>query len=215
MTDVPLIVRQLREPITDTTRKIRRELLICSTVGIVIVHAGLVPTRIDALGIELTPSNQAFFRYVIAGVVLYLTATFLIYVTSEIIAWGTLFKALELDEFFEQVEAAREDVESARKNLEAARKRVEAASAASEKADSAGPIDQAALLRQLSEARVLHEAVGDLESLRDRRLWLVRVLTSRNVLLLSKPMRTLRICFEAVVPLVVAAFSVWSLFCVS
>ena len=131
MTDVPLIVSQLREPITDTTRKIRRELLISSTIGIVVVHAGLVPTRIDALGIELTPSNQAFFRYVIAGIVLYLTATFLIYVASEIIAWGTLFKELKLDKLLEQLDAARKDVESAQKNLEAARGSVEAPGGAS------------------------------------------------------------------------------------
>jgi hypothetical protein len=205
MTDEPLIIRQLREPITDTTRKVRRELLISSAVGIVVVYAGLVPTKIDALGITLSPSNQASFRYVIAAVVLYFMVTFIIYVSSEIIAWGTLYKELELDNF----------LESASKNLEAAQERVEAASAGLKKADSTEPIDQETLWQQLSEARVLQEALGDLESLRDRRLWLARLLASRDVLLLTQPMRTLRICHEALIPVIIAAFAVWSLFWVS
>src|SRR5262245_17622533 len=116
--DEPLIVRQLREPLTEPTRKISRELLISSTVGLVVVYAGLVPTRINALGIELTPSNQAFFRYVIAGVVLYLTAVFLINVASEITAWGTLFNILDAEKFAELLNAANEAVVSARKSLE-------------------------------------------------------------------------------------------------
>lgn len=73
----------LREP----TRKERRALLGASAVGSTIVWTGLLPEKITALGIELSPKNRAQLLLVLAVVIAYFIVAFITYAASDIIAW--------------------------------------------------------------------------------------------------------------------------------
>ena len=237
MAEIPLIIQRLREPISDNTRKIRRELLVASTIGIVIVHAGLVPTRIDALGITLTESNQASFRYVVAGVVLYLTVAFLVYVSSEIVAWASLLRSFDLEQsqklLEEQLRASQVAVEEAHERLKVAKKNFEQGTdtgpRVTKESEAAFREKRARLLEELEEARrFVAEHKVEIDEVRDkvekeqrqlsmnrfaRELWSPdsgsRLLVEPVRLL--KPMVAVRITFEAVVPLALATFAVVTL----
>ena len=63
---------RVRDPLSDTTRKERRSLLGASALGIVIVKSGLVPSKITALGIEFTRTDQRALLAALAAVVVYL-----------------------------------------------------------------------------------------------------------------------------------------------
>src|SRR5262249_23272936 len=78
----PIEVR-LRDPLSDVTRKERRNLLITSVVAAGIVHTGLVPQEITALGIKLSMAHQSAFLKLLAAAVGYFLAAFLIYAVSD------------------------------------------------------------------------------------------------------------------------------------
>lgn len=49
------------DPLSEVTRKQRRNLMIASVVGFLVSQVGLLPTRIEVSGIEFsTPSQRAF-----------------------------------------------------------------------------------------------------------------------------------------------------------
>jgi hypothetical protein len=215
MNEIPLIIQRLREPISEDTRKIRRELLIASMIGIVIAYADLVPTKIEALGINLTPANQASFRYVIAGVILYLTVAFLIYVSSEIIAWASLFRTLDLENVLEE---AQSQFNRANERLTAAQKQV---NSASEPKEGVFPklTDKEDLLDRISKALqfvdVENEKLAELREQRRSMEGFFYVLKFGGSLGLIKPMSTVRMSFEAIVPLVLSIWAMLSLLIVS
>ena len=87
---------RLRDPLTETTRKERRALLGASAVGIVIVKSGLVPSKINALGIEFTRTDQRALILAIGAIVTYFLVAFAIYAASDFTAWRVAFhNALE------------------------------------------------------------------------------------------------------------------------
>jgi hypothetical protein len=57
----------------------RRLLLRVSTIGITLVKTGLVPSKIFALGIEFTSTDQRSFLAIIALVTIYFLVAFAIY----------------------------------------------------------------------------------------------------------------------------------------
>ena len=73
--------------LTEITRKERRNLLIASMIGICVAELGLVPTRFSALGIELTAPAQRQFVLIVAALVCYFLAAFLIYALPDLFAW--------------------------------------------------------------------------------------------------------------------------------
>lgn len=97
----PFRVR-LSDPLTEVTRKERRSLLGVATAALVLVHAGVVPTRISALGIEFTTSNQQALLRVAAFVIGYFLVTFVIYGVNDYLAWHhelqTAIREQELEE---------------------------------------------------------------------------------------------------------------------
>jgi hypothetical protein len=68
-----------RYPFGEVARKERRSLLAASGMGILIVKTGLLPTKIVALGIEFTETDQKALLAAIATVVAYFLAEFLLY----------------------------------------------------------------------------------------------------------------------------------------
>ncbi|EHI9242931.1 hypothetical protein J9100_004264 [Vibrio vulnificus] len=89
---------RLKEPLTETTRKVRRNLLASAFVGIVIIKVGLVPKKISAFGIEFSEANQESLLALIAGITCFYIVTFLVYIASELTAWNIALRAEEIDD---------------------------------------------------------------------------------------------------------------------
>src|SRR6267142_5712600 len=70
---------RVSDPLSPVTRSERRTLLAVSAIGIIIVKAGFVPTKISALGIEFSETNQVILVRTIAAVILYFLIAFVIY----------------------------------------------------------------------------------------------------------------------------------------
>lgn len=78
---------RLRDPLSEVTRRERRFLLGVSLIGIVLVKSGLIPQKIAGLGIEFTSTDQRSFLLAVLAVVCYFLVAFLIYGSSDFIAW--------------------------------------------------------------------------------------------------------------------------------
>jgi hypothetical protein len=77
----------LQDPIGEETRKSRLYLLGLGMVGIAIVHTGLVPQELTTLGLKFGEANRQALLIILALVVLYYLTAFLLYGTSEFVAW--------------------------------------------------------------------------------------------------------------------------------
>jgi hypothetical protein len=77
----------LQDPLSQVTRGERKALLIICAIGITIVKAGIVPTKISALGLDFSPTNQKAFLLMIALVTAYLLVAFIIHASADFIAW--------------------------------------------------------------------------------------------------------------------------------
>lgn len=93
---------RLREPLNETTRKTRRNLLAASVIGVVISKVGLVPAKISAFGIEFTSANQESLILLLAFSIAYFGITFVVYLYSELIAWQLVFRSKELENLKEE-----------------------------------------------------------------------------------------------------------------
>jgi hypothetical protein len=83
----------LRDPLSEVTRKERVYLLGSSIGRIAILKTGLVPSKITALGIELEKGNQEIILSLLGLVVLYFLAAFVVYATSDFLAWWESYQA--------------------------------------------------------------------------------------------------------------------------
>lgn len=87
---------KLSDPLSGVARKKRKFLLGSSILGITIVKAGFVPTKISALGIEFAKADQNSLLSVLGIIILYFLIAFLIYAASDIITWhGSFFRSLK------------------------------------------------------------------------------------------------------------------------
>ena len=77
----------LVDPLGEETRKERRFLLALSLISIVIVKTGLMPTKISALGVEFTPSDQVTILWVMIFLIVYALGAFVIYGFSDFVKW--------------------------------------------------------------------------------------------------------------------------------
>jgi hypothetical protein len=83
----PTFADFLVDPLAPESRKTRRDLLIASTVGVLAAWGGLVPTKISALGIDLSLGAQKGLTWALAVVVLYLTVAFISYGLTDYFNW--------------------------------------------------------------------------------------------------------------------------------
>ncbi len=82
------ITDQLREPLNETTRKVRRNLLAASLVGLVTTKVGLIPTQITAFGIAFSTSNLEALMLLITAITVFYLVSFSIYIASELQGWS-------------------------------------------------------------------------------------------------------------------------------
>jgi len=92
---------RLREPLNETTRKSRRNLISVAFLGLVITKVGLIPEKISAFGLEFTTANQQALLSILFYTIIYFALSFLVYVYSELTAWKIVFTAKEIDELVE------------------------------------------------------------------------------------------------------------------
>ncbi|EPN3982786.1 hypothetical protein ACTZ9J_004544 [Vibrio parahaemolyticus] len=93
---------RLREPLNETTRKARRNLLAASVLGIVTAKVGLVPTKVSAFGVEFSSSNIEALMTLLSLSITYFLVTFIVYIVSELQGWQLLIASKELSELKEQ-----------------------------------------------------------------------------------------------------------------
>ncbi|KPZ60350.1 hypothetical protein [Pseudoalteromonas sp. P1-7a] len=110
MSDTNHFSERLREPLNETTRKVRRNLMAASVIGVVITKVGLVPTKISAFGVEFTSSNQQALMLLLAAAIAYFAISFLVYVYSELTAWQIVITSKEIEELREISEKERSSV---------------------------------------------------------------------------------------------------------
>jgi hypothetical protein len=79
MTDIDPEEILLQDPLSKVTRQERSRLLVVSLIGTLVAKAGIVPTKISALGIELSSANQKMFLHSLSAVVLYFLIAFALY----------------------------------------------------------------------------------------------------------------------------------------
>jgi hypothetical protein len=77
----------LSDPLSQVTRNERKILLGVSAIGLIVLHAGLVPTKIAALGIEFSQIDQKTLLRSIGALVLYFLCAFILYGSSDFVAW--------------------------------------------------------------------------------------------------------------------------------
>lgn len=88
-TDVPL-----SDPLSEVTRRERKYLLGISVIGLFVSYSGIVPTRIAAFGIDLSASDQKSFLTLLALIILYFLAAFVIYGLADFLTWRKEYQKL-------------------------------------------------------------------------------------------------------------------------
>jgi hypothetical protein len=78
---------RLRDALSNVTRRERQFLLGISLLGITLIKAGLVPSKISGLGIEFQSADQEALLSIVAVVIVYFLVAFIIYATSDYLAW--------------------------------------------------------------------------------------------------------------------------------
>lgn len=85
MADVQEI--QLKDPLSDVTRKERKLLLGVSLIGITIVKTGLIPEKIEALGVQFGKANQHALLIILSALTIYFLIAFVLYALSDFLSW--------------------------------------------------------------------------------------------------------------------------------
>jgi hypothetical protein len=86
----------LKDPLSQETRKERRSLLAVSAIGLIIAKAGLVPTRIAALGIEFSQTDRTTLLRSLALITVYFLVAFIFYALADYYSYRIDTYILEL-----------------------------------------------------------------------------------------------------------------------
>ena len=84
---------RVRDPLTEVTRKERRALLGMAAIGIIVVKTGLVPSKISALGIDFSLTDQTMLFRALGCVICYFLVAFILYAASDFVAWRVALMA--------------------------------------------------------------------------------------------------------------------------
>lgn len=98
----------LEKPLSETTRKERRALLLVSTVAIAVAKTGLVPKRVPALGIEFSPTESSALLILLSLVIAYFLVAFVVYALADIALWRASYHRLRTEAAIQSVEQAAE-----------------------------------------------------------------------------------------------------------
>jgi len=79
-------------PLTEVSRKSRRNLLAVSAIVFAIAFMGLIPTKMESLGIEFSPENQNSFLIIVLFLLVYFGIAFLIDAGMDFSIWHIKLK---------------------------------------------------------------------------------------------------------------------------
>ena len=82
----------LVDPLSDISRRERRNLLASSVVGLLAARADLVPTRVSALGVDFGLIEQRAYVWVLCAVIAYFLLAFIAYGLSDYLTWDLKYK---------------------------------------------------------------------------------------------------------------------------
>lgn len=82
------IERLLRAPLHETTRKTRRNLLLASLIGIAMTLGGILPTRVEPLGIVFQEDDQQNIAIIMFFLILYFHLSFAVYFRNDYINYA-------------------------------------------------------------------------------------------------------------------------------
>ena len=88
---------QFNDPLTTVTRNVKRNLIMASSVGILVSFLGLVPTKVTALGISFNEGQQNHFIVILIALNLFQLLQFSIYMIADYFAWVCRFNVLNTD----------------------------------------------------------------------------------------------------------------------
>ncbi|RZF83596.1 hypothetical protein EXT46_04700 [Pseudoalteromonas sp. CO325X] len=95
---------RINDPLSDVTRKVRRNVIVTSTVALIMIYVNLLPSKIDSLGIKFDATHQAILLEIIFFTLLYLCISFLVYSISDFLKWKISLTDLVLKEEHATVE---------------------------------------------------------------------------------------------------------------
>ncbi len=78
----------MREPLHETTRKTRRNLLLASLVGFAMTLGGIAPKKVDQLGIEAKDIDANSLLILTFSIVIYFLISFCLYVRNDIVNYA-------------------------------------------------------------------------------------------------------------------------------
>jgi hypothetical protein len=87
----------LRDPLSENTRKERRFLLLVSFIAVAVAQIGLIPTKIEALGIAVEKTDQKALLLLLTVLVAYFLITFIIYATMDFVRFRGAYNAALLN----------------------------------------------------------------------------------------------------------------------
>lgn len=99
----------LSDPLSEVTRKERRNLLAASTGGTLVATTGLVPTQVSALGVQFSPPEQQAFVLLLAVVVGYFIVAFILYGVADIFIWRKKYQDYLVASAIESLNWTQED----------------------------------------------------------------------------------------------------------
>jgi hypothetical protein len=127
--DAPWL-RLLGDPLKDVTRKERRALLGVSVVALLVARTGVLPTKIESIGIDFTIGNKASLLLLLSAIVGYFLVMFLVYAVSDFVAWQKSYRdpidQLKFDAHESQYRAADAGATNVVIGIEAVNRRKEA-----------------------------------------------------------------------------------------
>jgi hypothetical protein len=91
--DVPW-KKLLGDPLREVTRKERRALLAVSIPALIVAKTGILPGKIESIGIEFPVTGKPALLLIFAGVVAYFLLVFIIYAVSDFIVWQRSYHEL-------------------------------------------------------------------------------------------------------------------------
>lgn len=83
---------RLRDPLSDVTRQERKYLLGISFIAITIVKAGIIPTKVPALGVEFGKTDQQSLLWAVGLITAYFLIAFVVYASSDFLVWRLAFR---------------------------------------------------------------------------------------------------------------------------
>ena len=82
--------------LSERTRKLRRSLLLVTSIGAAVAVLGVVPTQITALGVTLTAQQGDRVLFVIAALICYFEVWFFYFSRIDLAAWSADYRLAEL-----------------------------------------------------------------------------------------------------------------------